>query len=887
MAIPLLKTKLHIPATRAEWVSRPRLLERLNAGIDRKLTLVSAPAGFGKTTLVSEWVHAPDEAFFPVATAWLSLGEGDNDPARFLAYLIGALRTVEPSAGEQALNALRSPQPPPIEGVLTSLINDLATIADRTLLVLDDYHLMEAPPAHEALAFLLEHLPAHMHLVIATREDPPLPLARLRAGGHLTELRAADLRFTSSEAADFLNQVMKLDLAAEDIAVLERRTEGWIAGLQLAAISLQGRADAAGFIESFAGSHRFVLDYLLEEVLDQQSPDIQRFLLRTSILDRLCGPLCDAVCSVGTAPAARGQETLEHLERVNLFIVPLDDERRWYRYHHLFADLLRQRLHQQEPECVAKLHIRASQWYEDNKLAIEAFNHAATAHDVERTVRLIGGDRIPLHLRGAVTAVLNWLESLPNGVLDARPWLWWRYASLLLISGQTTGVEEKLQSAETAIAETAVQDTETRDLLGLIAAARATLALTRYDVEGMIAQSCRALECLGPDSLTSRASANWTLGYGYFLRGERAAARQAFDEAVSISQEAGDTFTTILATIGLGNVHEAENQLHRAAETYRRVLELAGEQPLQIINEAHHGLARVLYEWNELDGAEHHGQRGLELARQYDSVIDRYVSCELFLARLKLAQGDVDAATAMLAEADQIVRRESFVHRMPEVAAAQVLTLLRQGHPEAAAALAQTHELPVSQARVHLALGDLAAALAVLEPRRQAVEARGWQDELLRILVIWAVALHAQGEEDEAFNALGDALAMAKPGGFIRIFVDEGAPMAQLLSKAAGRGVMPAYVAKLLAAYGEQAEDVGQTTEARRVPRAPALVDPLTPRELEVLELIAEGLSNREIGKRLFIALSTVKGHTTNIYGKLHVHRRTEAVARARELGLL
>src|SRR6266513_3151410 len=409
MPTPILATKLYIPPLRAKVVSRPRLIERLNEGLHRKLTLIAAPAGFGKTTLVSEWVEGIERP-----TAWLSLDEGENDPARFLTYLVAALQTIAAKIGEGVLGALQSPQPPPTEAILTALLNDLTTIRDHFVLVLDDYHVLDAKAVDHALTYLVEHLPPQTHLVIATREDPQLPLARLRARGHLTELRATDLRFTPSEAAAFLNQGMGLNLSAEDIARLSTRTEGWIAGLQLAAISMQGQQDATSFITSFTGSHHFVLDYLLEEVLGQQPERVQTFLLRTSILDRMSGPLCDAVL---LTPSGSGQATLEYIEHANLFLVPLDDERRWYRYHQLFADLLRQRLQQRnasstgdERDSVAELHMRASQWFEDNGLSIEAFHHAAAAHDVARAEHLIEGEGMPLQFRGAGAPALKGLE---------------------------------------------------------------------------------------------------------------------------------------------------------------------------------------------------------------------------------------------------------------------------------------------------------------------------------------------------------------------------------------------------------------------------------------------------------------------------------------------
>ena len=884
MPTPILATKLYIPAPRPKVVLRPRLIERLNDGLHRKLTLISAPAGFGKTTLVSEWVA---DCKRPVA--WLSLDEGDNDPSRFLAYLVAALHSIAASIGKGVLGLLQSPQPLPTESILTALLNEIDTVTDNFVLVLDDYHVIDSKPIDNALSFLLEHLPPRMRLVIATREDPDLPLARLRAGDQLTELRVTDLRFTPSEAAEFLNQVMDLSLSAEDIAALETRTEGWIAGLQLAAISMQGQKDVTNFIKSFTGSHSFVMDYLVEEVLQQQSESVQTFLLRTSILDRLCGPLCDAVL---LDHSASGQATLEYLEQANLFIVPMDNERRWYRYHHLFADLLRQRLHQSAASPtgddrmgVAELHIRASAWYEDSGLEIDAFHHAVAANDYERAERLIEGKGMPLHFRGAVAPVLNWVASLPATVLDARPSLWTAYASVLLVTGHTTGVEEKLQAAETALQD-AEPDDRTRDLVGRIAAIRATIATSQNQVETIIAQSRRALEYLHPHNLAFRTSTTCKLGYAYHLQGNRAAARQAYTEVISIGKPSGNVVFTLLATIGLGTLQEADNQLYLAAQTYRGVLQLFGDHPLPFASEAHLGLARVFYEWNDLDAAQEHAQQSIELARKIENT-DRVIATEVFLARLKLAHGDAAGAAAILAKASQSVRQHNFVYRMPEVAAAQVLTSLRQGNLAGAANLAQMHKLPMSQARVHLAQGDPATALAVLAPLRLDMESKGWEDERLKVMVLQAVAHHAHGEKDKAMQLLGDAQALAEPGGFIRIFVDEDIPMAHLLSQSAAQGIMPSYTARLLAVF--EAEKQKSEDKSYLSPTSPAqpLIEPLSPRELEVLQLIAEGLSNREIGERLFLALITVKGHNQRIFGKLQVQRRTEAVARARELGLL
>ncbi len=881
---PLLATKLHRPLLRAHLVRRPHLAERLTQGVMGPLTLVSAPAGFGKTTLLAQWLAESD---MPVA--WLSLEPGDNEPVRFLSYLIAALQTLDPHLGAEALTLLQMPQQARTETVLTLLTNDVGSYGHDGgdfVLILDDYHVLDAKPIDQALSYLLEHLPPQMHLVIVTREDPPLPLARLRAGGHLTEVRAADLRFTPSEAAEFLTQAMGLTLEAQDITLLATRTEGWIAGLQLAAISLQGQEDAAGFIRLFTGSHHFVLDYLVEEVLGQQDARLQTFLLRTSLLDRMTGSLCDAVLLI---PAGSGQATLEYLEHVNLFLVPLDNERRWYRYHHLFAELLRQRLQQRSASSpgdevwdVTGLHSRASVWYEEHGLEIEAFHHAAAANELARAERLIEGGGMPLHFRGAGTPVLNWLESLPRTALDARPSLWVTYASTLLFGGQHTAVEGKLRAAEAALQGTEPDD-RTRDLVGRIASMRATLAVIQHDGETIVAQSRRALEYLHPDNLPVRTATTWTLGYAYQLQGDRAAASQAYTEVIAIGKSFGDSIYTLAATINLGQLREADNQLSLAAESYWRSLQLAGDPPQGMACEAHLGLARICYEWNDLEEASQHAQQSAELARQI--LVDTFAACGAFLARLKLAQGDVSGAAAALDEAEAFVQRHRFVFRMPDVAAAQVLLLLHQGHLAAAAHLAQTHDLPISQARVHLAQRDTSAALAVLLPWRRQVEAKGWEDERLKVMVLQAVAHHIDGEKDKAMHLLGDALALAAPGGFIRLFVDEGPPMARLLSEAAALGMMPDYTGKLLAILKADTQK-RENTSALPPPTQP-LIEPLSARELEVLHLMAVGLSNQEMCERLFLALSTVKGHNRTIFGKLQVQRRTEAVARARELGLV
>jgi LuxR family transcriptional regulator, maltose regulon positive regulatory protein len=891
MPAPILATKLYIPPTRSKIVLRPRLVERLNDALSLgcKVTLISAPAGFGKTTLVSEWIASCERP-----AAWLSLDEGDNDPARFISYLVKALQTIQAGIGEGLLAALQSPQPLQIETILTTLINEISTIHENFLLVLDDYHSIDSQPVDQSLVFLIEHQPPQMHLLIATREDPDLPLARLRARGQCTELRAADLRFTPTEAAEFLNRVMGLALSDEDIAALEARTEGWIAGLQLAAISMRGNQDAAGFIQSFTGSHRFVMDYLLEEVLHQQSESIQAFLLRTSVLERMCGALCDTILP---DPSVPGQATLEYLERTNLFIVPQDNERRWYRYHHLFGDLLRKRLGQSlTPGGIAELQLHASQWYENNDLMLEAFKHAAAANDVERAERLMESKKMPLHLRGTASAILDWLESLPKTVLDSRPALWWSQAAMKLIIGQFMGVEEKLQATEAALAMAALPgtglDDTTRDLIGRIAAARANLAIIYSQAETIMVQARRALEYLDLNNLSVRAMATRSLGYAYYIQGDLAEAGRAYAEAYSLAQAAGEIIDTSLASIRLGQVQESENQLRVAAETYQRVLPLIDEYSPHNAPVVYLGLARIYYEWNDLDAAEKFGEKSLQLARQYDQVVDRLVLSEVFLANLKLARGDATGAMRNVLQAEQTSRLKNYTYRLPDIAYNRARIHLYQGNADEAAQLAQQNVMPLMQARVLIAQGNTSEALALVEPQRQQAEAKRLPQRLLLVLAVQSVVLFAQGEKDKAVQVLTEALALAEPGGYIRLFLDEGEPMRLLIldfrsrieKQARGGHTLIEYVNKLLAAFEAEKRD-GEEKPAL-APAGP-LIEPLSQREVKIIQLIALGLSNREIGERLFLALDTIKGHNRKIFDKLQVQSRTEAIARARELGLL
>jgi len=640
------------------------------------------------------------------------------------------------------------------------------------------------------------------------------------------------------------------------------------------------------------------LDYLVEEVLRRVSGDVQDFLVRCSVLDRFCGPLCDALASGsgGSGGAgASGQEVLEYLERANLFVVPLDGERRWYRYHRLFAELLRRKLDggaEGEGASARELEIRASDWFERNGLPIEAFKYAAAAGDLDRCSRLVASGALPLYFHGAVIPVIEWLESLPKEILDARPSLRVLLARLSLIVGRMAGVEESLAAAELSL-RGAEPDRARRALQAHIAAARATLAVASYRADEAEVQARAALELLEPEDLPLRLTATWARAMALQFKGERAAAATAFAGLESLSRPAGNVFFTQLALLGLGELRERDNRLREAVATYREAIRSFGAQPLPNAGEAHLGLARVLYEWNDLDAAEDEAEAGLRLARLYDDAIDRFMLCELQAARIKLAKGLAAAAFSRLEELAASAEAPRFRHRLPEIAGLRAFASLRTGDIAAAEALAGDIGHPMIRARVLLAKGEAAAALPLLESLRTDAASRGWRDVELKVQAPLTVALEACGRGDEALRLLARLLETAEAEAFLRLFLDEGEPMRKLVARGLAAGALPSFGEKVRAAFAAEGVPRGAPGGAlpgRSVPSvrpAQALADPLSGRELEVLRLLAEGLSNQEIGERLFLALDTIKGHNRRIFDKLDVARRTEAVARARELGLL
>lgn len=902
----LLKTKLYIPHLRPNLVPRPALVERLNQGLylGHKLTFISAPAGFGKTTLISTWIAGQERP-----STWLSLDKGDEDPTRFLTYLVAALQAIDADVGTRALAALQSPQPPSTLSTMTVLLNEIAGIRDSFILVLDDYHVIDAQAVDDALTFLLDHLPPQMHLVITTREDPNLPLARYRARGQMTELRANDLRFTAAEAADFLNVAMGLDLTDQEIAALEKRTEGWIAGLQMAALSMQGRADSAAFIQAFTGSHRFVLDYLVEEVLRQQPAEVRSFLLKTSILDRLSGPLCDAVWADASATTS-GQGMLVALERGNLFLVSLDDQRQWYRYHHLFADVLQARLAEEQPALLTVLHSRASEWYARNGLQADAIGHALAAGDLVRAAELIELAWPEMDGMFQANTWLGWARELPDELVRARPVLSVAYAWAVVGGGDLETAEARLHDAEQWLAtgmgqdatmmETAVADHDQFSALpASIASAHAFIAQAYGDVPATITFAQQALDLLPQDDYVRRGPAASILGLAYWGRGELEAAHQALSDAMDGFHKAGSIPFAISGTYGLADIRVAQGRLRAAIRTYERAMQIVaetGSSALPGTAELYLGLSMLHREQGDDEAAARSLARSLELGEEA-ALGDWMYRVRIAQARLREDQGDLEGALALLNEAERFYYRTPVPSVRP-IAALKARLWIRQGRlPEAQAwanaqglstgdALSYLREFEhLTLARLLLARHEQAGsadateeALQLLERLRDAAEAGGWMGSVIEILLLQALVHHARGDMASALEPLEQALGLAEPEGYVRIFVDEGEAMVDLLETAVQTSPAKNYVRRLLAAYEHTPGSA---------PNAQPLADPLSERELDVLRLLATDLSGPQIARELTIALSTMRTHTRNIYSKLGANSRRTAVRRAEELDLL
>ncbi len=917
-----------MPPIQPGLVARKRLLERLDEGVrlGHKLLLVSAPAGFGKTTLLAEWISKLKPG---VKFCWLALDEGDDDPARFLAYVVAGLQAFEPDIGKNILDLQQ--QPP--QDALAALINQIATLPGRhaaanptLVLVLDDMHLVTSQPIYDALAFLLDHLPAQMCLVISTRADPPLPIARLRARGQLTELRQSDLRFMPHEAAEFLNHVKGLGLASDAVSALAARTEGWIAGLHMAALALepmvaQGQGDPVGFIRAFAGSNRYVLDYLVEEVLQRQPKSVQQFLLQTSILERLCGSLCDTVMAVESQllPNAQypipvsSQTMLEYLERANLFIVPLDDRREWYRYHHLFADLLQQRLQQSYPDLSPSLQLRASAWYERNGLVAEAIDYALAAQDFQRAARMVEQVAQATLMRSEVATFLRWMQALPDELARSYPSLGVFYTWALLMSGHPwAGVLARLQEAAEGSQAVSAQ----------AAALHAFVALFQGQIARAAELSRQALEQLPESEVFMRGFATFSKAAVCFDEGDVEAGRQALDEVFRLGQQTNNITMGIMALCYLAELHLTQGQLLKAQSIYQQALELVTDpagQRLPVAGIALMGLGELAREWNDFDAATDYLEEGLELGKRWGkvSLLDGYIS----LARLKQAQGDVKGAQHFIQLAQELAAQFDATQVDDwTVAMCQALLWVRQGNLAAVARWVQERHVDsklgldlkdndsylnrhlrkyeqLVLARLLIAQGQPTKALAVLDQVQAQMQQRGRIGRLIEIDALRALAFQAQGELASAVVALERALTRAEPEGYVRLFVDEGEPMRLLIldcriqiSELPRHKLMDtlrrllAYIDRLLAAFGDTCISSDQSKIGH--PR-PEMVEPLSEREMQVLRLLTSGLSAAEIAEELIVSVSTVRSHIKNIYAKLDVHSRYQAVARAKEKSLL
>ena len=905
MAGPLLETKLHVPRWRRGLVARPRLSERLSRGAESALTLVSAPAGFGKTTLLAEWLAAAPADGRSVA--WLSLDRRDNDPALFWTYLVAALKTAAHGVGASALSLLQPPRPP-TEAGLATLLNDLGAISDDVVLVLDDYHVIDAREVQDGMAFLLEHLPPQIHLVIGSRADPMLPLARLRGRGELVEIRAADLRFTPAEAAAYLNGVMGLVLTAPDVAALEGRTEGWIAALQLAALSMQGREDVAAFIAGFAGDDRYIVDFLAEEVLQRQPGDVQQFLLQTSILDRLSGPLCDAVTGQDG-----GKAKLVALERGNLFLVPLDGRRRWYRYHQLFADVLQARLRDEQPEEVPDLHRRASAWYEQNGEPSEAIRHALAAGDFDRAADMVELAIPAMRRSRQEAAVRGWLEMLPDDVVRVRPVLSVGFAGTLLAGGELEGVEGRLRDAERWLDGAAgirqgsqapsaemvvVDDEEFRRLPAEIELYRAAEALARGNGPGTVRHARRALDLSLADDHLGRASAAALMGLASWASGDLEAGYSGYAECMAGLRRAGHIADTFGCAIALADIRRVQGRLGEAMRTYEQALQRAPQQGGPVLRgtaDMYVGMSEVHRERADLPAATQQLLRSQELGEHTGLPQNRYRWC-VAMARIREAEGDLGGALDLLNEAERLYVGDFFPNVRP-VPALRARVRVAQG--ELGEALGWARERGLSAADdlsylrefEHITLARVLLARYAAEPAERSIhEATRLLERLLgaaeegartgsviEILVLQALVHQVRNDIPAALASLQRAVTLAEPEGYVRVFVDEGPPMASLLRAAAKQGITPGYVRRLLAA-------VSKTEDS--TPVSQGLIEPLSERELDVLRLLGTDLGGPDIARELVVSLNTVRTHTKNIYAKLGVNNRRAAVRRAAELDL-
>jgi LuxR family transcriptional regulator, maltose regulon positive regulatory protein len=897
----ILRAKLYVPRGRPGAVARSRLYERLDEGVRRDLTVVSAPAGFGKTTLLADWSR---QSGLPVA--WVSLDERDDDPIRFLSYLLAAIGTIHDGFGESTRAFLGSlPSSEELEPVLTALSNEILELPHDFVLVLDDYHVLRSGAVHDALAFLLEYAPPPMRLVVAGRGSPPLSLARLRAAGRLTEIGETELRFTLEEASDFLGGTMGLDLSGEGIVALETGTEGWVAGLQLAAHALKGREDEARDPESFSGGTRLVFDYLAEEVLSRQPEDVREFMLRTSVVETLSAPLCEALTDTED-----GGAMLEMLERDNLFLVPLDEEGRYYRYHHLFAAFLRERLRRTHPGAVSDLHRRAALWYERDRCITGAVEHALAAGDFEWAADLIEEENGARRRYVDASQLIRWAEALPDEMVRSRPLLCLPCAWALAHSGALKDAERRLEDTEAALGRDVGDPVDTlsgeeRTMLGEVCIVRARMAAMREDAPLTTKLSNRALELLPEDEVRLRAGVALDLGHALCSTGDFNSASEAFAEAAATGRAAGsgevpDNLRTALFAIHYQATLEIARGHLSKAETLlldgKRLAEGRPDGVPSVAGIIDVGLGYLYYKRGDLDESRRLLEEGIERGRQAGEakiLVYGYIN----LSRIYMARGDTDTAHSLVLQAGRLTPRWPFIW------ARQARVWLAQGDVASAARWAREyrnsedyrryprHLERIAIARVLLAEGRIDEAVDVLEELLVDVRSAGMKAYEMVLLTLLALASERRGDTGLALDHLRAALALAEVEGFVRVFIDEGPPMAALLRRLiqesrddgdASNGGPEGYAGRMLERFVlESPRSINAAP-----PQVPG-IEALSDREVEVLSLVAEGRSNAEIASELYLSVGTVKAHVHHIFGKLLVRNRSQAVARARELQLL
>ena len=873
----VLKTKLHIPTTRSECISRPQLIDKLSGGLNHKLILVSAPAGFGKSTIISEWIRQSELLSPEYKTTWISLDEGDNDLQRFISYFAAAFELIDHETGIKIQSLLQEPELPAIDNIVQIIVNEIQTLPVEILFVLDDYHIIENREIHKLIALFLDYLPPQIHLVLCMRSDPFLPISRLRAGNQITEIREKDLRFTHEESTRFLTKMAGQDLTENQIETLEKRTEGWIAGLQLAALSLKEQNDPSTYIQAFSGDDRYVMDYLVDEVISIQPPYIQDFLYRTSILNRFNSSLCNVLA---TTKMQENGEIIDYLERSNLFLISLDNNRHWYRYHHLFSDILLNRLSQSQPDLIKTLHNRASVWFEENELIIEAVHHALKAEDNDRAALLVEKNAMDLLAQGELHEILKFYNLLPEYEINNRPWLCIYFAWALMFRGHMDEVESILKYV----------DSEEPEITGNISAIHAYMNVATGNYVKAMELAKISKELLSKDNHSVLSTVIWVLGYVNLLFGQLTEAGNNFKEVIKLGRLLKNPWTVINGMTDLANVYMASGKLRNALSLYREAIEFSAGKNIQhfgYMGRVETGLAHVLYEMNDLIEAEQYTRSSIKKIKQWENPNHDIYTYDI-LAQIQITEKKYKEAGETLDQADKIIQNFSvlpFLNHNIEYIRVRLWLTLKKGNflsnwisdnP-----ITNNQNTPIRilliHARILMGKKQYKEALKLLEIPLKQAEEKKLQSLEIEILILQSLLFQSLNETERAIKSLKKGLRLGELEGFVRLFVNEGYPLKNLLSRIVKHKPVNNYASKLLPLFENTRSIIMQKPLS-------GLIEPLSERELDVLRFLKSDLTGPEIAEKLYISLSTVRTHTKNIYEKLGVNNRRAAVTRAREL---